>query len=240
MSLFVTFEGTTGSGKTTQLHLLAEYLKEQGYDVLTTREPGGTVIGNRIRDILLDPQYTEMQPLAEVLLFSASRAQLVSQVIRPYLERGGLVLCDRYADSTFAYQGYGHGMDLTILRQITDLATGDLVPDLTFYLDLPAEQGLGRRLRLAEEQPTLGVQGGQQDGRREPPLWEECDRLDLKLLEFHRRVRQGYLALAAADPQRGIVIGARRSVDEIQGDIRSHVRLRLAEGMNGVCRQGRA
>lgn len=162
--------------KTTQLHLLAEYLKEQGCTVLTTREPGGTAIGDQVRDILLAPQYSEMRPLTEVLVFSASRAQLVGQVIRFHLERGGVVLCDRYADSTFAYQGSGHGVDLALLRQITALVTVALVPDLTLYLDLPVEQGLQRRLHSC---------------RRQLPLWEEYDRLDTQLLEFHRRVRQG-------------------------------------------------
>jgi len=223
--LFITFEGTTGSGKTTQLYLLAEYLKEQGYHVLTTREPGGTPIGDRVRDILLDPQYSEMQPLTEVLLFSASRAQLVGQVIRPHLERGGVVLCDRYADSTFAYQGYGHGVDLALLRQITTLATGGLTPDLTLYLDLPVEQGLTRRLDPAATQgfPDAAFRQG---FLRQLPLWEEWDRLDMQLLEFHQRVRQGYLELAAAEPQRWVVIHASRPVDEVQREIRNHVEAR--------------
>jgi len=227
LSLFITFEGTTGSGKTTQLYLLAEYLEDRGCNVLTTREPGGTAIGDRVRDILLDPQYSEMQPVTGVLLFSASRAQLVDQVIRPHLNRGGVILCDRYADSTLAYQGYGRGVDVTLLRQITALATGGLVPDLTFYLDLPAEQGLERRLHPAG---TQGIAGTEVRLSRceQLPLWEECDRLDLQLLEFHERVRQGYLKLAAAEPQRWVVIHADRPVDEIQRGIRSHVEARLA------------
>lgn len=211
--MFVTFEGTTGSGKTTQLHLLAEYLMERGYDVLTTREPGGTVIGDSIRDLLLTPQHSKMLPLTEVLLFSASRAQLVSQVIRPHLEKGGVVLCDRYADSTLAYQGYGHGLDLAFLRRITTQATGGLVPDLTLFLDLPVERGLKRRLP--------GPHG-------QLPLWGEVDRLDMQVQDFHRRVRQGYLELAAAEPQRWKVINAHREVDEIQGEIRDYVETRLA------------
>jgi dTMP kinase len=227
MSLFVTFEGTTGSGKTTQLHLLAEYLKKQGYDVLTTREPGGTAIGDRVRDILLDPQHTEIQPLTEVLLFSASRAQLVNQVIRPHLALGGLVLCDRYADSTFAYQGYGHGLDLALLRQLTAWATGGLIPHLTFYLDLPAEQGLRRRAYPAAGQGVPDTETRRNQTER-PLLWEGHDRLDMQLVEFHRRVRQGYLELAAAEPQRSIVIDADRPVAEIQEDIRQHVQERLA------------
>lgn len=224
MSLFITFEGPEGSGKTTQLRLLAEYLKGQGYNVLTTHEPGGTAIGDQIRDILLDPRYSEMQPLTEALLFSASRAQLVGQVIRPHLEKGGIVLCDRYADSTFAYQGYGHGVDLALLRQLTAIATGGLTPDMTLYLDLPVEQGLRRRLHLAG---TRGVS----DAGVQLPLWEKWDRLDVQLLEFHRRVRQGYLELAAADPQRWVVVDASRSASEVQAEIRAHIDARLSRGV---------
>ena len=132
-----------------------------------------------------------MRPLTEVLLFSASGAQLVGQVIRFHLETGGAVLCDRYADSTFACQGSGHGVDLAVLRQITVLATGSLAPDLTLYLNLPVEQGLQRRPHSC---------------RRQLPLWEGYDRLDMQLLEFHRRVCQGYLELAAAEPQWWVVI----------------------------------
>lgn len=234
MSLFISFEGTTGSGKTTQLYLLAEYLQERGCDVLTTCEPGGTAIGGRVRDILLDPQYSEMRPRTGALLFSASRAQLVDQVIHPHLERGGVVLCDRYADSTLAYQGYGRGVDLALLRQITALATGDLVPDLTLYLDLPVEQGLERRLRAATVQ-SVSDEEGQQDPPRPFPPWQERDRLDMQLLEFHQRVRQGYLELAAAEPLRWVVIEAGRPADEVQRDIRAHVEARLAECARNGC-----
>ena len=122
--MFITFEGPEGSGKTTQVALLAEWLRGQGRDVLTTREPGGTAIGDRVRSILLDPACTEMRAEAEVLLFSAARAQIVGQVIRPHLDRGGVVLCDRYADSTLAYQGYGRGLDLPMLAAITAFANG--------------------------------------------------------------------------------------------------------------------
>jgi dTMP kinase len=227
LGLFISFEGTTGSGKTTQLYLLAEYLQERGCNVLTTCEPGGTAIGGRVRDILLDPQYSEMRPLTGALLFSASRAQLVHQVIGPHLERGGVVLCDRYADSTLAYQGYGRGVDLTLLRQITALATGSLVPDLTLYLDLPVEEGLERRLRPATSQGTANAVGHKGSPGPLPP-WQERDRLDMQLLEFHQRVRQGYLELAAAEPRRWAVITADRPADEVQRDIRAHVEARLA------------
>lgn len=207
LNLFITFEGTAGSGKTTQLCLLAEYLRGSGLVVLTADEPGGTAIGERIRDILLDPQYSEMRALTEVLLFSASRVQLVGQVIDPHLGKGGVVLCDRYIDSTFAYQGYGDRLNLAslaLLRQITTLATDGLVPDLTLYLDLPVEQGLNRK-------------------RARQNSSDEWNRMDAQSLEFHQRVRQGYLALAAAEPERWAVIDASREVDEVQKEIRYHV-----------------
>lgn len=221
MSLFVTFEGTVGSGKTTQLHLLAEYLKEQGHSVLATYEPGGTAIGDRIRNILLDPRHPEMLSLVDLLLYSASRAQLVSQVIGPHLKSGGIVICDRYIDSTFAYQGYGDGDDLVLLRQITTLVTGGLIPDLTLYLDLPVEQGLKRRLNRAM---THSIPDAEMQW---PPLCDKLDRLDTRTLEFHRRVRQGYLELAAAERKRWVVIDASQAMDEVRRRIQVHVKTRL-------------
>jgi len=136
MRLFITFEGPDGSGKTTQARLLAARLRGQGHDVIYVREPGGTAIGDQIRQIVHDVRNVEMQPRAELLLYSASRAQLVEQVIRPHLARGGIVICDRYADSSLAYQGYGRGLDLDMVQRIQAFATGGLTPDLTFYLDL--------------------------------------------------------------------------------------------------------
>jgi dTMP kinase len=204
VSLFVTFEGPEGSGKTTQIGLLGEWLRGLGCDVLITREPGGTLIGDHIRAILLDLAHAEMCPEAEALLFSAARSQVVRQVIRPHLDKDGVVLCDRYADSTLAYQGYGRGLDLTTLRAITAFATGGLWPDLTVYLDLPVEQGLARRRQSATT---------------------EWNRLDAEQLAFHRRVREGYLEMAAAEPQRWLVVDARRPVEPLQQAIRE----RLAE-----------
>ncbi len=206
MSLFVTFEGPEGSGKTTQIGLLGEWLRGLGHDVLITREPGGTLIGDRIRAILLDLAHAEMCAEAEALLFSAARSQIVRQVIRPHLERGGVVLCDRYADSTLAYQGYGRGLDLTMLRAITAFATGELKPDLTVYLDLPVEQGLARKRRSA----TM-----------------EWNRLDAEQLAFHRRVREGYLEMAAAEPQRWLVVDARQPIELLQQAIQERVVERL-------------
>jgi dTMP kinase len=199
LSLFVTFEGPEGSGKTTQMHLLAAALREEGYDVLATREPGGTAIGDLVRAILLDPAHTEMAPNTEFLLFSAARAQHVAQVIRPHLARGGIVLSDRYADSSLAYQGYGHRLNLDEVRAVSSFATGRLRPDLTFYLDLPVEMGLRRKA------------GGQGDA------W---NRMEEKELEYHRRVRAGYLEMIAQEPERWICIDARQRPGEVQAAIR--------------------
>lgn len=195
--VFITFEGPEGSGKTTQLHLLAPWLAEQGYPVLTTREPGGTPIGEAIRTVLHDPAHREMSPRAEILLYSASRAQHVEQLIRPALEEGRVVLCDRYYDSTYAYQGYGRGLDLEMLRVITAFATAQLVPDLTVYLDIDPEIGLQRR-------------------RASGPL----NRLDQEALDFHRRVRAGYLALMAQEPQRWVTIPADAPLEVVQDRLR--------------------
>jgi dTMP kinase len=207
MGLFVTFEGPEGGGKTTQIQLLAGWLVERGCHVLTTREPGGTRIGDAIRGALLDSRFTEMQPSAEVLLFSAARAQIVAEVIRPQLERGGVVLCDRFADSTLAYQGYGRQLDLVALRMITAFATGDLTPDLTILLDLPVSEGLRRK------------QAGDA---------AEWNRMERERQEFHERVRQGYLALVAAQPERWLVVDATRPVPEVQAEIRRRVNIALA------------
>ena len=152
MSLFITFEGPEGSGKTTQIGLLAAALTACGQSVVTTREPGGTRIGDAVRSVLLNAQHTEMSERAEALLFNAARAQLVDQVIKPALVRGETVLCDRYGDSTLAYQGYGHGQPLDPLRQLITYATRGLTPDLTIYLDLDVRKGLARKRAGAAEE----------------------------------------------------------------------------------------
>lgn len=161
MSLFITFEGPEGSGKSTQARILYGHLHSRGYPVILVREPGGTRIGDLIRRIVLDLQHTEMAATTEMLLFSAARAQLVSQVIRPYLDQGGIVLCDRYANSTYAYQGYGLGHDLDELRSITAVATSGLLPDITIYLELTADEGLERKRRKRQEtaEQNRGVLG---------------------------------------------------------------------------------
>lgn len=203
---FITFEGIEGSGKTTQMQLLRDWLQARGEQVLATREPGGTAIGDRIRAILLDPNHTEMAAETEILLYSAARAQIVRQVIRPHLEQGWIVVCDRFFDSTLAYQGYGRGLPLDILRDITAFATGGLVPDLTFYLDLPVEVGLRRKAQT-------------------PAEWT---RFEAETLAFHRRVRKGYLELASAEPRRWVVLDAGQPAELIQERIRQEV---LARGV---------
>lgn len=203
--MFITFEGPEGSGKTTQIRLFAEFLRARGYDVLTTREPGGTEISDQIRAVLVNLRNTAMHPRTEILLFQAARAQLVEQVIRPALSRGTLVLSDRYADSTLAYQGYGHGYPLEELRRLIAFATGGLIPDLTFLLDVDPAQGLERKQREGE--------------------WNRLDAYDLG---FHQRVRAGYLEMARAEPHRWVVVDATQSIEVIQNDIRRRFEQRLA------------
>ncbi len=203
--MFITFEGPEGSGKTTQLVQLAAWLRGHGRDVLTTREPGGTAIGDRVRAILLDPECGEMRAEAEVLLFSAARAQHVGQVIRPHLARGGVVLCDRYADSTLAYQGYGRRLDLETLGVITAFATGGLRPDLVVYLDIDAEAGLHRKQQHAADDAS------------------QWNRMEQETLAYHQRVRAGYLQMAAAEPGRWLLVDAGQAVDAVQAAVQERV-----------------
>ncbi|WP_073239152.1 dTMP kinase [Desulforamulus putei] len=191
-SIFIVFEGVDGSGKTTQLNLLNKYLIQKQIPTYTTREPGGTPVGEKIRELLLDPNFSEMQGRTEALLYAAARAQLVAQVIRPRLEQGRVVLCDRYIDSSLAYQGYGRGMDTGFLASINELATGGLWPNLTILLDIPPREGLVR-------------------SRKDRP----ADRLENESLEFYQRVRNGYLALARRNPEAYLVLDARRSIEEL-------------------------
>jgi dTMP kinase len=207
MGLFITFEGPEGSGKSTQARVLYQQLQARNYPVILTREPGGTRIGELIRRILVDLQHTEMEPTTEILLFSAARAQLVDELIRPYLETGGIVLCDRYADSTYAYQGYGLKRDLDELYAITRIATGGLLPDLTFYLDLSAEEGLERKSSVST---TTG----------RPPEW---NRLDARDLEYHQRVAEGFRQLMTNDPDRWYRLDARRPIEDVARLIEARV-----------------
>ncbi len=179
--MFITFEGPDGSGKSTQIRRLAAHLQDRGHHVLLTREPGGTPIGEQVRAVLMAMQNQAMHPRTEVLLFSAARAQLVHEHILPHLHAGGWVLCDRFYDSTLAYQGYGHGLDLEALTALTHFATAGLRPHRTLLFDLDPAEGLRRRQHGAGQ---------------------EWNRLDAYTLAFHQRVRAGYLALAAAEPNR--------------------------------------
>jgi dTMP kinase len=202
--MFITLEGPEGSGKTHQIAPLADFLLQQGYPVLVTREPGGTSIGDQVRVILSDLNNSAMRPHTEILLFQASRAQLVEQVILPHLEAGGVVLCDRYADSTMAYQGYGHRIDLDQLKSLIKFATGGLIPDLTILLDIEVEEGLRRK-----------SQGG------------EWNRLDAYDLDFHHRVREGYLQMVREEPERWVVVDAGQHPDDVQAAIRKIVMARI-------------
>jgi dTMP kinase len=207
--MFITLEGPEGSGKSSQLPDLAEFLSGQGWEVLTTREPGGTPIGDQIRQILMRLDNQELHPRTEILLFLASRAQLVEQVIKPALREGKLVLCDRFGDSTLAYQGYGHGLNLDTLRTMLDFATDKLKPDLTLLLDVDVETGLQRK-------------------RKE----DEWNRLDAYALAFHQRVREGYHELCRQEPERWRVIDAMQPKEAVQLALRQAVMQFLQEKIN--------
>lgn len=207
--LFISFEGIEGTGKTTQASLLAEYLKARGQDVLLTEEPGGTQIGKRIREVLLNVEHVEMDSLTELLLYNASRAQHIHELILPALKAGKVVITDRFSDSTAAYQGYGRGIDLELLKSLDNIATGGFRPDLTCLLDLDAETGL-RRNRGANK----------------------IDRLELEDIDFHKRVKDGFLKLAGKEPGRIRVIDASGNVNDIQDRVRETVEGFLKSSIN--------
>jgi dTMP kinase len=196
--LFITAEGIEGSGKTTQIQLLDRLIRASGHNTVLTKEPGGTGLGERVRAILLDPQEEGMDARTELFLYAASRRQHVVELIRPSLERGAIVLCDRFTDATLAYQGFGRLLDLDRLRSINDWATNGTAPDVTLIFDVPEALGLER----------AKARNRMLDLQRE-------SRLEGEDMRFHRRVREGYLALAAENPQRYAVIDARGSVEEV-------------------------
>ncbi len=204
--MFITLEGPEGSGKTSQIPLLVDFLRSQGIDLLPTREPGGTAIGDQVRSILMNMENQAMHPRTEILLFCAARAQIVEQVIRPALQQGRTVLCDRYADSTLAYQGYGHGLDREFLRELLDFTTGGLWPDFTILMDVDIEVGLQRKQKCQDE-------------------W---NRLDAYAMAFHQRVRQGYLEMSRQQPERWIVIDASQPQEAVQQALRAAILARLA------------
>ena len=196
--MFITLEGPEGSGKTSHIPHLVAFLREKGYTVFPTREPGGTSIGEQIREVIHDLKNAEMHPRTETLLYQAARAQIVEEVLRPRLQDGEIVLSDRYADSTIAYQGYGHGQPLEQIRQLVYYATGGLVPDLTILLDLDVETGLQRKSKQ-----------------------EEWNRMDAYTVDFHRRVRAGYLEMAAAEPSRWRLVDSGQKWDVVQEALRN-------------------
>jgi dTMP kinase len=189
--------------------------------VLAVREPGGTAVGEHIRALLVDPRHAELAPEAEMLLFAASRAQLVVEAISPALARGRNVVCERYVDASIAYQGAARGLGVDVVRSVNDVATGGLCPDLTLLLDLDPETGL----RRARSKARGGTEGGGPAGAAPPGAegWDGGDRLERETLGFHGRVREGFLALARIEPQRIRVIDAGRPVAEVRADITAAV-----------------
>lgn len=208
--MFITLEGPEGAGKSTQLPQLATWLEVSGHTVVTTKNPGGTPIGGQIREVLLKPANRDMVPLTELLLYAADRAQHMATVVAPALAQGSVVLCDRYTDSTVAYQGYGRGLDQALIAHLNTLATGGRVPDLTLLLDLPPEEGLARIAAT-----------------------RQVDRVEVETLAFHRRLREGYLALAASEPARFVVVDATAPPAHVQLKLKQAVaeRLGLAPGV---------
>jgi dTMP kinase len=202
--MFITLEGPEGSGKTSHISPLVEYLRARGHNVFATREPGGTSIGEQIREVIHNLKNTEMHPRTETLLYQAARAQIVEQLIRPKLSNGFIVLCDRYADSTIAYQGYGHNQDLDQVRSLVNYATGGLVPDITILLDLDVKVGLQRKQKENE--------------------WNRLDAYDLA---FHKRVRTGYLELVGQEPGRWIIVDANLEWQPVQDALRKAIEEKL-------------
>lgn len=206
--MFITIEGGEGSGKTTQTKLLVKFLQDKGYDVFQTHEPGGTIIGKKIRNILLNPENVRITNLTELLLYQADRAQHIEEIIRPALKRGKdaaslsevvIVVCDRFYDATIAYQGFGRQLDKNLIEQMNALICGQIKPNLTIVLDIDAKEGLKRAIKREKES---GV-----------------DRIELEKLEFHQRVRQGYLEIAKREPERVKIIDASKDIEDIYQDI---------------------
>ena len=195
---FITVEGTDWAGKTTQIKLIEDYLKSKNKSVVVTREPGGTSIGEKIRDILLDSQNSEMGMITEMLLYASARAQLVSEVIRPAIEEGKVVICDRFVDSSYVYQGFGRGIDLKIITDVNRVALDGLVPDITLFFDLNPVEALRRRKNSTE-----------------------LDRIEKEKMDFHKRVYNGYKKLAMLYSDRINCIDSDRSIEEIFDDVKA-------------------
>jgi dTMP kinase len=206
LSLFITFEGVEGSGKTTQIQRLKKYLTQIGISCKVTREPGGCPISERVREILLNPDHREMVPMSELLLYEAARAQHVKEVIKPFLKKGGVVLCDRFSDATLAYQGYGRRIDLKWIERLNQLSSQGIKPDVTFLLDCPSDVGLKRALH-----------------RNRTLKQEKEERFEKEKIQFHRRVRKGYLTIAKKGPRRVKIIDTRQGEDKVFEKIRKIV-----------------
>lgn len=206
MSLFITFEGVEGSGKTTQIQRLKRYLTRKGFLCKVTREPGGTPISEKIRKILLDPDHRDLIPLSELFLYEAARAQHIHEVITPLLKRGVVVLCDRFSDATLAYQGYGRKLDQNLIRKLNRLASRGIKPDLTFLLDCPSDLGLKRALQRNQ------ISKNEKEGRFEK-----------EKIQFHHRVRKGYLTIAKKEPKRVKLIDTRVGEEKVFERIRRTV-----------------
>jgi dTMP kinase len=203
LPLFVTFEGVEGSGKTTQIERLKRYLAQKGVPCKVTREPGGSPIGEKVRKILLNPAHQEMSPLSELLLYEASRAQHVIEVVKPLLRKGTVVLCDRFSDASIAYQGYGRKVDLKWVERLNRFSCQGIKPDITFLLDCPSDVGLKRALQ-----------------RNQTLKKEREDRFEREKIQFHRRVRRGYLSIAKKEPNRVKVIDTREGEKKVFEKIR--------------------
>ena len=202
--IFITMEGPDGSGKTTQIELLKKYLESKGYDIIITREPGGTAISEAIRKIILNPEYSEMSHMTELLLYASARAQLVNQVIKPALEQGKAVICDRFVESSAVYQGIGRGLGVETVYEVNSYALGNVKPELTIFMDLEAEEGIKRKKNQAE-----------------------LDRMEMEDLSFHKRFVEGYRQLAGLYPERIVSINATLPIAEIHSMIIQEVEKRF-------------
>jgi dTMP kinase len=206
LPLFITFEGVEGSGKTTQIQHLKRYLTQKGIPCRVTREPGGCPIGEKVRKILLNPDHREMSPLSELLLYEASRAQHVRDVIKPLLKKGMVVLCDRFSDASIAYQGCGRKVDLKLVERLNRLSSQGIKPDITFLLDCPSNVGLKRAIQ-----------------RNQTLKKEKEERFEKEKIQFHHRVRKGYLSIAKKEPNRVKVIDTREGEEKVFQKIRQIV-----------------
>lgn len=214
--LFITIEGPEGAGKSTQAAMLTEWLLHMGVAAVATREPGDGKIGSQIRSVILNPENTEMADRAEAFLYAADRAQHVEKIVKPALAEGAVVVCDRYVDSHLAYQGYGRGLDIDFLRQLNEMATGGLMPDLTILLQLSAETGLERvKLRSQYAKGQAAADSLAENG--------EIDRIEQEKIDFHHRLCEGYAKLAAAEPNRIKPVDANRDINSVKYEIRQIV-----------------